>query len=142
MDCHFLSTLPASPQQERPRYHRPCDLPPSHMRPPPRPGAPSPPETQMDGVLNVAGPRYKQFHRSARQGHEQQGPRYAILPPTTYSRVNPAGTHSCAAIATSRAHQGKPPPNHLPPAHNHPTPPAIPSHAYGDPNVENLRSPR
>src|SRR5437660_9320234 len=140
MDCHFLSTPLASHLQQPPRYHQPCDPPPSHKRPPPRPGAPSPPEIQMDGASNEASPKYKQFHQSTRQGHGPQGPRYAILPPTTYSRVNPAGTHSRAAIAAFRARQGKPPPNHPPHAHSHPAPPAVPSHVYGDPNVENLRS--
>src|SRR2546430_5867930 len=141
MDCHFLSTPPAPPHQDRPQYHQPGDPRPSHKRPPPRPDAPSPPETQMDGASNEASRKYKQFHRSTRQGHGQQGPRYAIPPPTTYSRANPAGTHSRAAIAAFRARQGKPPPNHLPRARNHPAPPAVPSHVYGDPNAENPRPP-
>src|SRR5437867_3925121 len=107
----------ASVPSPHPHHSRPykCDdlhqkTCPSQKHPTPRPGAPSPPEIQMDGASNEANPKYKLFHRSTRQGHGPQGPRYAILPPTTYSRVNPAGTHSRAAIAAFRARQGKPPP--------------------------------
>src|SRR5438045_9020333 len=116
MDCHFLSTPLASPHQARPRYHQPCDPPPSHKRPPPRPGAPLPPEIQMDGASNEASPKYKQFHQSTRQGHGPQGPRYAILPPTTNPKENQPGTNSPPAFAAFRARQGNlPPTNHAPP---------------------------
>src|SRR5947209_18480404 len=98
MDCHFLSTPLASPHQERQRYHQPCDPPPSHKRPPPRPAAPSPPEIQMNGAPNEAIPKYKQFHQSSPQGYRPQGPRYAILHPTNYSIVNAAVTHPLAAM--------------------------------------------
>lgn len=126
MDWYSPSTPRASPRQERPQYHRSSDLPPSHTHPLSHPAVLLPLETPTDGALNGAGPKYKQFRRSIHPGRGLQGPRYAIQPPTMYSKVNPVDSHSCATTAASRAHQEKPSPNHPQREHSHPAPPTSP----------------